>query len=1363
MVPKWMGPITEWANLLETVDYSGYNMIHFVPLQKRGVSNSPYSISDQLAFDDDVFDAKDQKKSNKERLAIVKKAIGNIYAKHGILSLSDVVWNHTSNSTDFLLHHPEAGYNLHNSPHLVPAYELDTALIELSGQLEQLGLPVDICSEQDADVIIDYIRENTFKQLKLYEYKVIDVAKQADVIRKALKDRSEQSSHPTVYHDVYNMDIKKRIALFGQDVIVNGHLGTRFHKTVHVSAALSFLLAFNKIKSLDEVSDDQVDGLVESFKNLLNDYNLPLYEEYDEECKVALENIKGRLLFTRLAENGPKLGRISKNNPLIESYFTRLEDLEGKHPKGSMMLANNGWIWNADPLKDFAGPDSSAYLRREVIVWGDCVKLRYGQSPKDNPWLWQHMREYTEQVASMFHGIRIDNCHSTPIHVAEYLLDAARRVRPDLYVLAELFTGSAERDNDFVSRLGIHALIREAMQAWDTHELSRLAHRHGGKPVGSMDEDMVWKVVPYECDEKKKVLSIPITSGSMPRALFMDCTHDNETPFQKRTAEDALPNAAIVAFSDCAIGSVKGYDEIYPRLLDIVNEKRKYDPNPKHETGIIEAKRKLNLLHQKMCLEGYHEVHVHQENDFLLVHRQHPGSQNGYLLISRTAFPGQGTGHSPIRLRRSTVDFEFAYSLKVDSKTLPEKEGFLQGFPAHLETLEPPQVVHNEDEKGPFAEIILSDRFTPGSICVVRTSIGDKYAEIHELVTKMDDDVFKNMNLTDCNVVLYRCSSEEIAATSGDSVYVVPNYGELVYAGLQGFMSVLKPIMVRNDLGHPLCDNLRAGLWAVDYIIHRLRVYLKHYPNLAFLINWFESRATLLHSLPDFLVPKYFALTVQTAYDKIYTHALSLMSPLVQQGDKFIKQLAMTSVQLYGIVPNAGLSPAESTASLAAGLPHFTVQHMRVWGRDVFISLRGLLIVTGQYEAAKDHIISFAGSLRHGLIPNLLDSVRYPRYNSRDSVWFFLQAVQDYYRLAPDGKSILQAKVPRRFPKDDQFVEVEEGYKYSVTVAELIQEIMERHARGIHFREHNAGPSIDSQMTDEGFNIDIEVDWSSGVLVGGNVWNCGTWMDKMGESPKAGNKGHPGTPRDGAPVEITGLLKSTLRWINELVARKEFKWTGIDNIGQENKTITYKHWNDLLQKNFERVYYVPLDVSKDSNYDLITKIVNRRGIYKDVYKATHAYTEYQFRPNFAIAMAVAPELFDKEHAKEAIRLAKDVLVGPLGMRTLDPADQQYRPYYNNSEDSEDFQTAKGRNYHQGPEWLWPLGYFLRAATYFDAISQQDIARIMRQHRKYIEENVWCGLPELTNKDGAFCSDSCTTQAWSAATLLDLLHDLIEGV
>jgi glycogen debranching enzyme len=109
MVPKWMGPITEWKKLIEQVKYAGYNMIHFVPLQKRGDSNSPYSISDQLAFDDDVFNKKDRKKSNKEKLNIVRNAITKLNTEHGILSLSDVVWNHTSNSTEFLLKHPEAG------------------------------------------------------------------------------------------------------------------------------------------------------------------------------------------------------------------------------------------------------------------------------------------------------------------------------------------------------------------------------------------------------------------------------------------------------------------------------------------------------------------------------------------------------------------------------------------------------------------------------------------------------------------------------------------------------------------------------------------------------------------------------------------------------------------------------------------------------------------------------------------------------------------------------------------------------------------------------------------------------------------------------------------------------------------------------------------------------------------------------------------------------------------------------------------------------------------------------------------------------------------------------------------------------
>lgn len=1370
VLSKLMGKRDSWDTKFEHIASKGYNMIHFTPLQYRGVSNSPYSIFDQLAFDPELFESPDD----------VENLVKHIKSEFGLLSLTDIVWNHTADNSEWLRDHPESGYNAETAPHLCAAIELDEKLLEFSLNIHKYGLPNELYSVNDLKRVMESMKIHVFGELKLWQFYTLDVTESLTSLKQYLLQKSidDVPSLSLTDDQLNNYDELTKFASSYAGNHGGFKLLNRGYNKVDSKKLASVVISFMKSKNIG----CDVASILREAKSLINEMNVPLYHQYDEDMLAANDQLFNRIKYLRLDSHGPKLGKITKDVPLTEPYFTRFISKEGKH----YALANNGWVWNANALIDFASDKSKAYLRRELIVWGDCVKLRYGEKPEDSPYLWKRMIQYTQLCAKIFDGFRIDNCHSTPLHVGEILIDSARDVNPNLYVVAELFSGSEEVDRMYVERLGLSSLIREAMQAWSEGELSRLVHRHAGRPIGSfkwlpLDDLAYLACIEPDCSnpklaDKASEIDIPkLLYHQEPHALFMDCTHDNETPNQKRTVEDTLPNAAIVGLCSCAVGSVFGYDECYPELLDVVKETREYGLDG---AGIGEVKRKIYSIRDQLAKESLdwedHEMYIHHDGQYITLHRTNASNGIGIYLVVRTKFNYDNVEQAlePIVLSGSKVQSLFSYCLKKIGDAEKSKNK-VENIPVVVEELS--ESIIDYDLKSCTSTIKLPHYFPQGSIAVFTTQYVGVNEELTLSLRSGAIEASKSLDLIQLNALLYKCESEERDYSAGrEGTYYIPGMNcHLVYGGLQGWISVISDVIKRNDLNHPFAINLRDGTWALDFVVNRLLKFCDSESVLEF-ERWLKSRIHLVKEVPFFLRPKYFALVLGTAYEACRFRALSLLSPMFHNANLFVQNLGLTSIQMVGMNRVASLKPFKRTPSMAAGLPHFSYDFMRCWGRDIFISLRGLLLATNRFEDAKSHILAAASTLKHGLIPNLIDSCRNPRYNARDATWFWLQSVKDFVGIAPDGSSILKEKVKRRFPKNDKFIQFDdpEAFSYESTIEEIIFEIFSRHAKGLDFREANAGVTLDSQMKDEGFNVRVYVDWDNGLIFGGSQFNCGTWMDKMGESEKAGNKGVPGTPRDGAAIEINGLLKSSLSFVNKMRSQNFFKFDEVET--QDGNTISFEQWEKLVANNFERAYFIPENPDDDSEFDVNPKLINRRGIYKDLYRSGKEYEDYQLRPNFAIAMVVAPELFTPLRAMSALKIADKTIRGPLGMCTLDPSDYNYRPYYDNSVDDYDFSTSKGRNYHQGPEWVWCTGYFLRAFAYFymldpnnvinnDAKStREQLHRVLMErlahHKNWIKKSDWRGLTELTNKNGEFCKDSSPTQAWSGGCLIDLFYD-----
>jgi len=122
--------------------------------------------------------------------------------------------------------------------------------------------------------------------------------------------------------------------------------------------------------------------------------------------------------------------------------------------------------------------------------------------------------------------------------------------------------------------------------------------------------------------------------------------------------------------------------------------------------------------------------------------------------------------------------------------------------------------------------------------------------------------------------------------------------------------------------------------------------------------------------------------------------------------DKAFQWALVSMDQLIMKQPGAN----QDVAGIFAGLPWFN----NYWGRDTFIAFPGAVLTTGQFEAAREILLSFSqfqsrdpNSEYFGRIPNrvTIDEII---YNTADGTPWFIKSLWDYYQYTADIELLTQ-------------------------------------------------------------------------------------------------------------------------------------------------------------------------------------------------------------------------------------------------------------------------------------------------------------------------------------------------------------------
>jgi predicted glycogen debranching enzyme len=243
--------------------------------------------------------------------------------------------------------------------------------------------------------------------------------------------------------------------------------------------------------------------------------------------------------------------------------------------------------------------------------------------------------------------------------------------------------------------------------------------------------------------------------------------------------------------------------------------------------------------------------------------------------------------------------------------------------------------------------------------------------------------------------------------------------------------------------------------------------------------------------------------------------------------------------------------------------------------------------------------------------------------------------------------------------------------------------------------------------------FNIHVDPKDGLLVQGQEGYQLTWMDAKVDDWVV-------TPRRGKAVEINALWYNTLRllegWLRQFDRKDEAD--GIAAHAEKARhSFNQRFWN------------------ADS------------GFLFDVIDGENGRPDPVCRPNQLFAISLEYPVLDQSRWESVVRVAKERLLTPVGLRSLAPGEKDYKPRYDGDLRSRD------AAYHEGTVWAWLIGPFIDAWL---RVYPNDF-KTARGFLKGLlgQLNTACvgTISEIFDAEPPFTPRGCCAQAWSVAEVL----------